>query len=184
MARGIAAATKTALQGDSFRLATLITFGFDTLLHLTDYGTNVTVGATTYTASSHIVSIGGISESTALQVGSFELTLSGVEQSFINLLVYGNYLDVSVTIDRAVLDSSNLVIGSPFTYFEGRIVGYEISDDDSTSEVKIELASHWKDFEKVNCRRTNSNSQKRYFPNDTGFDFASKSIKDLKWGRK
>jgi len=48
----------------------------------------------------------------------------------------------------------------------------------------VEIASHWKDFEKENGRRTNHNTQQLYFDGDLGFEFAAKTIKDLKWGRE
>jgi len=184
MARGINTSTKTALSSDSFRLATLITFNFDTVIRLTDFGKDLVVSANTYTSSGHLIDIGDMSESARIQVGSLELNLSGVDQAFINLFLYGAYLDVGVAIDRAVIDTNDAVVGSPFTYFDGRIVGYKIEDNKQTSNLVVELASHWKDFEKINCRRTNSNSQHRYFPDDKGFDFASKSIDSIKWGRE
>lgn len=184
MSRGISATTKAELAKDGFRLATLIEFGFDTIIRLTDYGQTVTAGAVQYSPSSHLIEIGSVAESSALQINSIDLVLSSVEQSFLNLFMYGDYLDVSVRIDRATVDSNGLVIGTKFNYFEGRIVSYKISEDKDRSEMTVELASHWKDFEKINCRRTNPNSQARYFPDDRGFDFAAKSVKDIKWGRK
>lgn len=184
MPRSLNTTTKTELAKDSFRLVTLVEFGFDTLIHLTDYGQNIAYGGTTYSASSHLLEIGDVSETSSLQIGSLDLVLSGVDQTFLNLIVYGEYLNIVVKIDRATVDSNSTVIGAPFNYFEGRIVGYNIQDEEGKSELTLELASHWKDFEKINCRRTNSNSQKRYFPDDTGFDFSAKSVKDLKWGRK
>ena len=64
------------------------------------------------------------------------------------------------------------------------MTGYSIEDSEDSSDVTVSAASHWKDFEKENGRRTNDNSQKIYFPSDEGFEFAAKTIKDLKWGRK
>jgi len=82
------------------------------------------------------------------------------------------------------LDDSDSVIGAPILVFDGLITGYEIDDTEDSSEIVINCASHWKDFEKENGRKTNDNSQKIHFPNDDGFEFAAKTIKDLKWGRK
>jgi len=75
-------------------------------------------------------------------------------------------------------------VGAPILIFDGILTGYAIEDTEEESKVTVQMASHWKDFEKENGRRTNHNSQQLYFAGDEGFEFAPKSIKDLKWGRK
>ena len=112
------------------------------------------------------------------------ITLSGVDQTYIALFLNSNYIDTKVSIYRAVMNDAAAVIGSPILIFNGVMTGYEIEDSQSDSTIKIAIASHWKDFEKENGRKTNDNSQKIYFPNDEGFEFAAKTIKELKWGRK
>jgi hypothetical protein len=67
--------------------------------------------------------------------------------------------------------------------FDGRISSYSINDDNGSSEISIEMSSQWKDFELVNGRKTNRNSQQYYFPTDKGFDFSGVVVRDLKWGR-
>lgn len=183
MSRGIASATQTALASDGFRLATLIELGFDTLVRVTDYGSNVTAFTNTFSTTSSIVEIGNASETGSLQVNSMALTFSGVDQSYISLFLNNDYIDVQARIWRAVMAQNGSVIGDPFLYFDGRIVGYAIEDSGKTATIEIEVASHWKDFEKINNRKTNSNSQALYFPGDKGFDFASKQINEIKWGR-
>jgi hypothetical protein len=95
-----------------------------------------------------------------------------------------DYIDVPAKIYRAVIDSSDDVVGAPILIFDGLIVGYSIDDTEDESKLTVEIASHWKDFEKENGRRTNHNTQQLYFDGDLGFEFAAKTIKDLKWGRK
>ena len=79
---------------------------------------------------------------------------------------------------------ADAVVGDPILIFDGILTGYSIEDTEEESKVTVQMASHWKDFEKENGRRTNHNSQQLYFAGDEGFEFAPKSIKDLKWGRK
>jgi hypothetical protein len=85
---------------------------------------------------------------------------------------------------RVILDGTDAVVGDPILIFDGILTGYSIEDTEEESKVTVQMASHWKDFEKENGRRTNHNSQQLYFAGDEGFEFAPKSIKDLKWGRK
>lgn len=187
MSRGITQALKDAFNDDGFYLATLIKMNRgNSTLHLTDYTSNLTdIGGQGYTTSSHLLQIGGTSESQELRVNDMTLTLSGVEKEYIaSFLNDSNFTKDTVTIKRAAVNpSNNSVIGS-FVAFEGRISEYAIQEDERSSSVEITIASHWADFEKTSGRKTNSNSQKIYFKDDKGFEFASKTVKDLRWGRK
>ena len=35
----------------------------------------------------------------------------------------------------------------------------------------------------IKGRKTNTNSQQLYFAGDLGFDYASQTVQDIKWGR-
>jgi len=187
--RGIPSTTKTKLAEDNFNIATFLIMEFAAgNFYLTDYGSNLLAtieGSTnTYTSSSHFIEVEGTTESSSIQVSSIKLTFSAVDQTFLNLALSDDYLNVQVKIYRAVISEGGAIIGSAWSYFTGRISTYEVTDDEPDCDLEFTIASHWTDFEKVNCRRTNTNSQQRYYPDDTGFEFSSKSIKDLKWGRK
>lgn len=193
MSRGINATTKASLASDGFYFATLIKMEFSqpsaTTIRLTDFGSDLSVdvtgsGAETFTSSGHLLNIGDAAESANLQVNTLTLTMSGVDQAILSTFLSYEYIDVPCRIWRAVLDSSNNVVGEHFIFFDGRIVGFDVRDDGADSEVQIEIASHWRDFEKINNRKTNSNSQNIYFPGDKGFEFASRVAKDIRWGRK
>lgn len=176
-------ATKTALNSDQFRLATLITYNFPIPVYHTDYGVNITHDSKTFVPSSHLIGVGDATETAGVKVNSMSITLSSVEQYFMSLFLTSTYINKQVLIQRAVIDDNNQVIGQPITFFDGRIVSFEANDSDSSSELTIEIASHWSDFEKIKGRRTNTNSQKFHFPYDRGFDYASSTITTLKWGR-
>lgn len=193
MSRGINATTKASLASDGFYFATLIKMEFSqpsaTTIRLTDFGSDLSVnvtgsGAETFTSSSHLLSIGDAAESASLQVNTLTLTMSGVDQAILSTFLTYEYIDAPCRIWRAVIDSSNNVVGEHFVFFDGRIVGFDVRDGGTDSEVEIEIASHWRDFEKINNRKTNSNSQSIHFPGDKGFEFASRVAKDIRWGRK
>lgn len=185
MSRSINSTTKTALSTDGFRLATLLRIDFSTIVYLTDYGNDLTVtGLGTFSSSAHLLEISSVTESGALKVNTLNLQMSGVEQSYISIFLQQDYMDRQVRIWRAVIDSNDSVVGAPFLYFDGRIVGFDIEDNKNDSVIDIEIASHWRDFEKIVNRKTNHNSQQVHFPGDMGFEFASKIVKDLRWGRK
>lgn len=176
-------ATINALASDSLRLATLIKLDFPTPRYLTDYGQNISYGGNNYQASSHILSIGDAQETGGVKVNSMDITFSAVEQTFVSLFLTSNHINVRVLIERAVLDDNDDVIGDPIAFFDGRIVSFDIEDSGNDSEIIVEIASHWQDFDKVQNRKTNSKSQNFWFPDDKGFEYAASTITNLKWGR-
>jgi hypothetical protein len=185
MSRAINASTKAAFATNGFRLATLIRIEFATTVYLTDYGNDLTVaGLGTFVNSPHFIEISGIKETGALRVNTLNFQLSGVEQSYVSIFLQQDYMDRRFRVWRAVVDENDSVVGDPFLYFDGRIVGFDIEDTERDSIVNVEVASHWRDFEKIVNRKTNHNSQQVHFDGDMGFEFASKMVKDLRWGRK
>lgn len=184
MGRGINALTKAELQKDSFRLASLVQMDFSSPVKITDYGATITHGTLgTFLPSSHIIKVGESPESSSLRVNSLDIELSSVEQTLANLFLYDDYMGVRVRVWRTTIDAANNIIGEPWLFYEGRLTAYTIDDTDTDSVLSVEVSSHWKDFEKVNSRRTNSQSQARYFPDDTGFFFSPVSTTQIKWGK-
>ena len=184
MTRSIDSSTIAELAKDAFNLATLIQFDFPSPIRITDWDKDVFALGVTFPSSSHFLGVDNVKETSELRVNSMNITLSGVDQTYIALFLNSNYIDIPVNIYRAVMSDAAAVIGSPILIFNGVMTGYEIEDSQSESTIKIAIASHWKDFEKENGRKTNSNSQKLHFSSDNGFEFAAASIKDMKWGRK
>jgi len=185
MSRGLSSEVTTALATNGFRLATLIYIEVgNSIYRITDFGVDLTdLDFQLYTSSADLIDIASVSETGALRVNSFDLVLSGANQAFISAFLQNDYIDKRALIKRAVVSSENAVTGS-FVFFDGRISSFKIEDSESDSKLSISIASHWSDFEKVNNRKTNLNSQKVHFPNDLGFQYASKVVKDLRWGRK
>jgi len=184
MTRIINSATLSALESDNFNIATLVQINFSSVIRITDWGRSVTALSNTWASSANFIGVGDVTESQELRVNDLSLTLSGVDQTYVAIFLSNNYIDVPINIYRAILNDSDAVIGAPILIFDGIMTGYAIEDTENESKVTVDMASHWKDFEKENGRRTNHNSQQLYFAGDKGFEFAPKSIKDLKWGRK
>ena len=183
MTRQIDAATITALASDNLNMATLVQLDFDTPIKVTNWARSVSVLGTTFVSSADLLEIDQVSESSELQVNSLNITFSGVDQNAVSLFLTNNYIDVRTRIWTAVLDNSDSAIGQPILLFDGRITGFGITDSRDSSTVTVEVASHWKDFDKTNGRKTNSNTQQLHFAGDKGFDFAAESVKDIKWGK-
>jgi hypothetical protein len=109
--------------------------------------------------------------------------VTGVNQTYISLVLNNNITHNTVSIYRALLDSSNAIIADPFLLYRGFINGYEIVDNTQTATVKLDIESHFANAGQVNGRITNNETQQRFFSADKGFEFADQ-IKEIKWGKK
>lgn len=184
MPRGLNSTTKAELAQDDIRLASFIYVDIGSGIYLTDYAHDLVLGATTYTSSDHLVSIGAPKESRDLRVNSVTMTLSGVDQTYISMFLTNDYVNRQVKFSRGLISETGQLIGNAILVFDGRMTRFEIRESSRTSEISVEVASHWADFEKKSGRLTNTNSQQRFFPGDKGFVFAANTIRDIRWGRK
>jgi hypothetical protein len=183
MSRGIDPATIAALATNDFEFATLIQMDFSSVVRITDWDHDITALSTTWTSSGELMSIDNVEESAEIRVNEFDLTFSGVSQSYISIMLNAEYINTSVKIWKAVLQDG-AVVGQPIEIFLGYITSMSFSESDTDSTVKMSLASHWKDFEKTSGRKTNPASQQRFFPNDKGMEFTKDLSRDIPWGRK
>lgn len=182
MPRTINASTVTALESESVRLCHLVKIDFSTTLYLTDNFFDVTYDGDTYDAASHFLSLDSTQETQDLRVGSMSMTISGVDQSYISIFLNQEYINRQVQIWLAILNASGAIIGDPIKTFDGQIVGYSLQESKDACAINMNVASHWADFERKTGRLTNNTSQQQYFSGDTGFRFAAKIRRDVKWG--
>ena len=187
MTRGLTTAVKNALATNNIRPVHLITIGFGTPINITDNAydltSSVSGSSVTYSSSSFLMSIPTFTEETDLTKTSLQITLSGVNQTFISTCLNENVVNDSVTIFRGLLDDNGALIADPFLLYKGAIDTFSISETNTESLVNLTIVSHWADFNKVSGRKTNNSSQQRFFSTDVGFDFSSQTVLDLKWGR-
>ena len=92
-------------------------------------------------------------------------------------------MEKEAEVYKGLLNTSEAVIADPFLLFKGRIESFSIDESINQSNANIVVASHWSDFSKIEGRKTNTNSQQLHFINDLGFEFASQTVQDIKWGR-
>ena len=182
MSRTVNSSTATELAKDAFEMAHLVKIDFDTPVYLTDNAHDLTYDGDDYDAGGHLLQMSNVTESSDVRVGKYSLQISGVDQSYISILLSQSYINRQVLIYRAALNN-NTIIGDPILLYDGRIDGFTIADGDNSSDITISTASHWSDFEKKAGRKTNNNSQQIFFSGDLGFEFASSTVTDLKWGR-
>jgi hypothetical protein len=183
MARGLTSAVNTELATDSLNPVTLVYLGVASGSRYTDHYKDVSYSSNTYTASSIFLDASAVTESAEVEISNIQLRFSGADQSIISLFLNNNYMNKDVEVYKGFLNDSQGLISDPFTLFKGKIESFSVDEEINRSTVTISATSHWSDFERVQGRRTNTNSQQIHFDADVGFDYASQAIAELKWGR-
>lgn len=185
MSRTLHADVKAEIATNGFQIVSLIKIEFPSGdLLITDGARDTGYNGDVYIADGGVLKIGAVQESAALRVGTLSLTFSGVDNTtYPALFLTDDYMHAPITYWKAVQHDYHVLIGDPIMYFQGNLSGYKMSEKGKKSTVQVTCASHWANFEAVNGRRTNSNSQKIHFPTDDGFDFASVAVENILWGR-
>ena len=188
MARTLTTAVKNELLTGQIRPIHLVTIGFSTPVNITDNAFNLTSSVSgssvTYSSSAFLVGASSFEEQTDISKTTISLSLSGVDTSFISVVLGENIVNDTVTIYRGLLDSSNSIIADPILLYQGNIDTFEVTETETQSNVKLIVVSHWADFDKKSGRKTNNSSQQRFFSADVGMDFSSQTVLDIKWGRE
>jgi len=187
MPRGLTSAVKTELATGNIDPVLLIELGLASPVYLTNASFNITSNVSglskTYVSGGHLKAITGVSETNTPTRNTLAISLSGVDQTYIALILNENIINDNVYIYRGYLDSSQSLIADPFLLFFGTINDYKITDNTTTANVLLTVTSHWGNFSKTSGRTTTDNSQQRFFSNDKGMEFSALTVKDIKWGR-
>lgn len=182
MPRSLSANVITEIATNKLNPVELVYLGIDTGTYYTDHYKDISFDGDTYTASSLFLGSSEVQENADIAVNALTLKFSGADTTIISLLLNNNYMNKEAKVYRGFLDSSQALIDDPFLLFNGRISSFTLEENATTSSVNIIISSHWADFERISGRRTAENSQKLFFPNDKGMEFASQTAKKIKWG--
>ena len=176
--------TQAALDADLYFTDNFYNIDYDSVT-APDSGTN------TYTAAGKLLSFGTVSESTQIKINSISVNISGITTGDISDVVHNNIINKRVVIYRSFLDSSDVFqTNRTYMLFDGNIKNYTCSETAEDSIITFNIASHWANFEATSGRKTNKASQsitKKYastntFVTDTGFDYSSTQVQDVRWG--
>ncbi len=192
MPRSLSSGLITSLSGQQQRVADLIEIHLSTAVYFTnsfldlsyDSSTAPDSGSNTYIAQGQFIGIGNIQESKDIKIGSMNVVFTAVDYTTLAYVLNNEYIDRRVVLYRAVLDENFAIDPTKvFQSFDGRIKDFNISESPKTATLSFNVGSQFADYDKISGRRTNSDSQKRFFSSDVGFEFAPQIQTDIKWGR-
>lgn len=93
---------------------------------------------------------------------------------------------VAYEFDWIEITRSSSAKPDPANIFSGRIDSFKVSENprSGTSTLEWKASSHFADFDRVNGRFTNNESQQIHFPGDRFFEFAYRDPTQITWGRR
>jgi hypothetical protein len=180
----------TTLASRAYLMAELIEIEFDTPLYLTTAGYDITTttttsgGSQTYIAQGDFLNFTGVNESDEVRVNSVNMTVQAASNKFTNVILNGNYLHRAFRIYKILLDADTITaLTDPIMVYSGQITGASATDSPTQATVSIVTANEFYDFERTSGRKTNDNSQRRYYPGDRGMEYSTMTISDINWGK-
>lgn len=181
MTRGLSSNITTELGNQNIKTIALVEILFPTPQRLTNHYKDISHNSNTYTSSSHLLGVSGKGENGTIDVASFQLELSAVDNTFVAVVLNNVVNNDQVTVDVGFLDGNDALIDT-FTYEVGFIDNYKI--DTEKGRLILNCTSHFADFSKVAGRKTNNGSQQRFFSTDVGFEFAGLTVQNILWGKE
>ena len=202
MARATATIT-TQLQQDTVECFHLLELHFDDSTYddvfITDNFHDIELDTPTQSAARTFTAVGGllgfapIQETTKLAVNSITISLSGVDNStdgLISKLMTAPIMNKRVIIYRSFGVTNSTDTTKTYMIFDGNVKSWSIDESETGSQISVNVATHWANFEQKNGRITNTETQTkivRYnstntFSSDRGLEYASAAIGDIQWG--
>lgn len=143
---------------------------------------NLVVYGNTYIGLGNLGTIEAIQEDTEIKSTGLSISVSGVNEAFIQLSLDQNYQGRRALLQLALLNDYYVIIDTPVTIFSGRMDYMNISLG-KESIISLILESRLADWERTKVSRYNGADHKQDYPNDLSFDFVEQMIeKQLPWG--
>jgi len=155
-------------------------------VYLTDAPVDIVFDGNTYLGNGMLLGVGDSSQSADIRVSTSTITFDAVDPSMVAILLSNPQHGRAVNISIAILNDDFSVAGLPILMQSMIIDGLpKITDDPSKGKaiIKQKISSEFANWAVKNGRMTTPNNQQKYFPSDTGFDFAAESGKEYPWGR-
>lgn len=186
MIRTLTAAQQTEIAANKSRHYWLFRVDTGTPLLLTTCYKNVTYNSETYQSSGFMLDIPLIDDDLDLKVRRYKFKLSAVNQANTAAFLITPPYFKKVDLYKFWLDAAGAFIGDPILRFSGYFASFSNKIDQAagTSEMTIDAVSEFVDFERINGRQTNDDSQQRVFSGDTGLRHSETKYENLPWGKE
>jgi len=175
-------ATLSALDSEAFEYAYLCKLPAN--LYFTNHATDLTTGGITYASNGLVSEFSGVKQSQAIDLSSYSLKLSNVDNSVARGYVQTNYRGHEAIIYIAII-VDGAVVGTPTVIYKGTLDSLAVKENKDTSALTLKLTSHWANYNQKGGRYTSDSIQQGLHAGDNIFKFAHEESADsLGWGKR
>ena len=159
----------------------------DNEYYFTEAAFDIDFGGNTFLGNGIILGMGTPKYTAEPRVNETSISFSGADLTINSLLLNNNGgFNKRLFVDRVWLDANSAPIANYAMRLNNwRITGYSSKErTKGESSVSLKIASELADWQKPAGRRTTPASQKRFYPDDEGMQFAASVRKELIWGAR
>lgn len=185
MIRTLTANHKTEMAANSSRHYHLIRIDTSPALLLTTSYNNITYNSEVYLSTGFDLVIPIIDDDLDLKVRRYKFLLSSVNQANTAAFLLTPPYFKTVDLYKFWVDSGGSIIDDPVLIFSGYFANFSNKMNQKTgkSEMTIDAVSEFVDFDRINGRQTNDDSQQRVFSGDTCLRHSETKYENLPWGK-
>lgn len=147
-------------------------------VRLTTCGHDLTWQGQVYLSTSLLLELSRVRSNSEIRVGTRTLSYTAADPTILAEVSNNVQVNRLITQFEAYLDPQGKIIPDPIHKHSWLYTGHELKG----SKLSIDMASEWALFKTTSGRRTTSESQKRFFPDDNIFDFVPRSSEEVLWG--
>lgn len=146
----------------------------------------IVVDGETWQGLGGLISVEPSAESTDGAASELSVSVSGLDDDFFDPVMVDGFQGRSARMLFGALDTeTGALLGDVYTLFEGTMEEDEVSDDGSSSTVRITASNGLADLLRPRQERYTHESQQALYPGDRGLEFvATMQDVDIKWGQK
>ena len=197
MVRPVHSAVLTALEGQSLRPVHLVEMVLQQVtVRFNDSPRPVVFQGQTWHPAGYLLGIGQAAERLDIAIEQVAVSLSGVDQAMVSVLLQYDYRNRRVRIYRGYLGTNHVtLIGEPILVWEGRSSHVVIGETppgsgigdrqtDGASAITVHATNVWYDHQRAPGRVLSDACQRAHFPDDRGLEFSGKPFENLPWGER
>jgi len=181
MPRSLSTNLQTQVSSTATKTAFLVELNLSTTVRLTDWYSNVTYDSNVYEAGGSFLSVESTTETGQLEVNEVNIGFSNITNQVRSLVEDGEFTDKTVDIYLAYFNADETIVGA-INYFTGQIRNIGINENLDESTLQMTVASHWANWNLTKGRHFSDESQQSFSTGDKGFEFATQTKADVRWG--
>jgi len=181
MPRSLSSDLQTQVSSTATKTAFLVELNLSSTIRLTDWYSNVTYDSNSYEAGGSFLSVESTTETGQLEVNEVNIGFSNITNQVRSLVEDGEFTDKTVDIYLAYFNEDETIVGA-INYFTGQIRNIGINENLDESSLQMTVASHWANWNLTKGRHFSDESQQSFSSGDKGFEFATQTKADVRWG--